>query len=124
MARILVVDDDPNIRQVLAFALRDEGYAVDEAPDGRTALERVAREHPDVIILDMKMPRMDGWEFARRYRERHDHRAAIVVLTAAQDARRRALDIGAESCIAKPFDLDMLIERVAGLVAEVEGHRR
>ncbi|HET9016769.1 MAG TPA: response regulator transcription factor [Thermomicrobiaceae bacterium] len=112
MARILVVDDDPNIRQVVRFALGDEGHQVEEASDGRAALEQADRFHPDVILLDMKMPGMDGWEFARRYRARYGRRAATVVLTAAHDAGRRARDIGADGYVAKPFDLDVLFARV------------
>lgn len=113
MTRVLVVDDEADIRQVLVYVLVDEGYEVEEASDGETALELIERRHPDIIILDMKMPAMDGWEFARRYRERHGHRAPIIVLTAAQDAARRGTDISAESYVPKPFDLDVLVEQVA-----------
>ncbi|MGH2391226.1 MAG: response regulator transcription factor [Chloroflexota bacterium] len=121
MTRVLVIDDDPSIRQVIVFALSDEGFLVDEARDGQAALESVGRRHPDIIILDMQMPGMDGWAFAKHYRERYEHQAPIIVLTAAQDAARRGADIGAESYIAKPFDLDALLERVAGLAAKLGG---
>lgn len=113
MARVLVIDDDPAIRQVIAYTLADEGYQVDAACDGQAALDLLEQRHPDVILLDMKMPGMDGWTFIRRYRERYDHRAPIVVLTAAHDAAQRRAEVGAESHVAKPFDLDVLIERVA-----------
>src|SRR4249919_1217256 len=109
MPRVLVIDDDPSIRQVVGFVLTDEGYLVDEAPDGEVALEAIGRQHPDVILLDMKMPVMDGWEFARRYRELYNHRAPIVVVTAAQDAAQRGADVGADDFLAKPFDLDALV---------------
>lgn len=117
MTRVLVVDDEPDIRQVLAYVLGDEGYEVYEASDGHTALELIDREHPDIIILDMKMPGMDGWNFVRQYRERHDHRAAIIVLTAAQDAARRGADVDADGYVSKPFDLDVLVERVAAMAS-------
>jgi DNA-binding response OmpR family regulator len=117
MAVILVIDDDPNIRQVIGFALRDEGHQVGEAPDGNAALALIEAQHPDLILLDMKMPIMDGWEFVRRYRERHGHRAPILVVTAATDAARRAAEVAAEDYLPKPFDLDALVERVAALVS-------
>ena len=105
MTRVLVIDDDSSIRQVITYALGDEGYEVDEASDGRAALESVSRRHPDVIVLDMKMPGMDGWEFARLYREHYGHKAPIIVLTAAKDAAQRAAEISAESFVSKPFEL-------------------
>ncbi|HZS90192.1 MAG TPA: response regulator transcription factor [Chloroflexota bacterium] len=120
MTRILVVDDDPHIRQMLAYALADEGYQVDEAADGRAALEMVSRRRPDVILLDMKMPGMDGWEFARLYRERHGHQIPIVVLTAAPDVARRAADIDAEGYVSKPFDLQVLLDRVSAIAGSGE----
>jgi DNA-binding response OmpR family regulator len=115
MTRVLVVDDEPNIRQVLVYVLEDEGYRVEEAQDGEAALELIRRQHPDVIILDMKMPGMDGWQFVRRYRELYDHQAPIIVLTAAQDAAKRGADVSADSYVPKPFDLDVLIERVSSI---------
>lgn len=120
MTRILVVDDDPHIRQMLAYALADEGYQVDEAADGRAALEMVSRRRPDVILLDMKMPGMDGWEFARLHRERHGHQIPIVVLTAAPDVARRAADIDAEGYVSKPFDLQVLLDRVSAIAGSGE----
>ncbi len=112
MARVLIVDDDATIRQMVAMVLDDEGYAVDQASDGEHALEVIEDESPDVILLDMKMPGMDGWEFSRRYRERYDDRAPIIVFTAARDAAKRGADIGAETVLSKPFDLDELVQTV------------
>ena len=120
MPRVLVIDDDPTIRQVIGYALGDEGHHVAEAADGHTALELIGREHPDVILLDMKMPGMDGWEFVERYRERYGRRAPIIVLTAAQDAAQRGADVNAEGFIAKPFDLGFLVERISALVTGSE----
>lgn len=116
MTRVLVVDDEVDIRYVLAYVLADEGYDVDQASDGVSALELIERRHPDIIILDMKMPGMDGWEFAKLYRERYGNRAPIIVLTAAQDAARRGTEIMADSYVPKPFDLDVLLEHVAAIV--------
>jgi CheY-like chemotaxis protein len=116
MTRVLVIDDDPSIRQMVAYALDDEGYHVAEASDGQTALELVGQQHPDLILLDMKMPGMDGWEFVKRYRARYDHQAPIVVLTAAPDAAQRGAEVNAEGHVSKPFDLDNLVERVSTLL--------
>ena len=119
MTCVLVIDDDPAIRQVVTLTLADEGYKVETAADGRAGLALIAREHPDVILVDMKMPAMDGWEFVRIYRERYDHQAPIIVFTAARDAAQRGAAVNAESYLAKPFDLDTLLERVAALVKPV-----
>lgn len=110
--RILVIDDDAGIRRLIGYVLGDEGYDVDEAPDGKSALELVSRHHPDIIILDMKMPGMDGWEFARTYRQLYGNQAPIIVLTAAQDAAERAKDVSAEGYLPKPFDIDTLLARI------------
>jgi DNA-binding response OmpR family regulator len=125
VTRVLLIEDDPAIRNLVAYALSDEGYQVDEAADGLAALEIANRRHPDIIILDMKMPRMDGWQFARLYRERYDHQTPIIVVTAAQDAANRAADINSESYLAKPFELETLVERVAEVARkypQVQGH--
>jgi DNA-binding response OmpR family regulator len=117
MIRVLVVDDDEAIRQVIVFALSDEGFQVDEARDGFTALEAVSRRDPDLILLDMRMPGMDGWEFVRHYRERHSRQAPIIVLTAAQDVAQRAAAVNAAGYLSKPFNLDTLLERVSAVAS-------
>lgn len=106
--RVLVTDDDESIRETIEMGLVDEGYEVQTASDGVAALS-VAREwHPDIILLDMKMPVMDGWAFAAAYRDIPEPRASIIVVTAAQDAARWAEEIEADGVLAKPFDLDHL----------------
>jgi DNA-binding response OmpR family regulator len=124
MARVLVVDDDPSIRQVIVYVLRDEGYQVDEAADGRAALEAIRRRPPDVILIDLMMPGMDGWDFVRHYRERYGRRAAILVLTAVQNAGRRGVEVDADAVMTKPFDVDVLLERVGELVQRGGGAAR
>jgi len=109
---ILVVDDDEVILSTLALFLADEGYVVVVAGNGQEALERAEREHPRLILLDMKMPVMDGWAFAAAYRERPGPHAPIIVMTAARDARGRAAEIAADGFLAKPFDLDRLLDLV------------
>jgi CheY-like chemotaxis protein len=76
------------------------------------ALEEAERWQPDLILLDMKMPNMDGWTFAKEYRRRPEPRAEIVVLTAARDASAWAAEIDADGVLAKPFELDALYEVV------------
>ncbi len=106
---VLVVDDDADVREMVVLMLEDAGYRVVAAEDGHEALKRVAQEMPALILLDMRMPRMNGWEFVRAFRDRHDHHAPIIVLTAAEDARQRAADARAEGYLGKPFNLDELI---------------
>jgi len=121
VAHVLVVDDDFSIRQVIRFALEDEGYTVDEAADGEAALSMIDLRHPDVILLDIRMPGIDGWGFVEHYRERHGHQAPIIVITASQDPFQRGADVHADDHLAKPFDLDVLLERVAALVDRTGG---
>jgi two-component system chemotaxis response regulator CheY len=110
--RVLVVDDDEDIRDVIEIALAGEGYEVQAAPDGAVALSLVGESRPDLILLDMRMPVMDGWEFARAYHEMPGPHAPIVVLTAAVNAGAYSEQIGAAGFLAKPFDLDQLFRRV------------
>lgn len=107
-APILVVDDDPDILDMLREALEGAGHRVLTARDGLEALERLRTAQPSLIFLDMRMPRMDGWEFARAARER-GNTAPVVVITAAGDARAWAKEISAESYIAKPFTISQLL---------------
>jgi CheY-like chemotaxis protein len=113
---ILVVDDDPAIRRFVAEALRDEGYQVAEAGDGRAALSAVDHDRPGLILLDMTMPVMDGWQFAAAYRRLPGPHAPIVCVTAAHRVAERAAQIEAEAALPKPFDLDGLLDLVARFV--------
>jgi CheY-like chemotaxis protein len=114
--RVLVVDDDASIRQFLRVALTDRGYDVVSAEHGQEALDAIQQSPPDLILLDMRMPVMDGWAFAAAYRERPEPRAPVVVLTAARDAAQYAAEIEAAAFLAKPFDLRSLLRVIAELV--------
>jgi CheY-like chemotaxis protein len=105
---ILVVDDDPSIRALVVEALIDDGYDVVEAADGAQALALIGANNPCLILLDMRMPVLDGWGFARTYRSEGGTRAPIVVMTAARDARTWANEIEADGVLPKPFDLSDL----------------
>jgi CheY-like chemotaxis protein len=111
---VLVVEDDPDLAALVQMILADAGYEVASAGDGLAALARVAERMPGVILLDMRMPIMNGWEFAREYQTRYGGGAApIVVVTAAEDARARAEEIGADGWLEKPFDIDEVLRMVA-----------
>src|SRR5919204_5081041 len=103
--QVLVVEDDEGIRELVAMALSSAGYEVMSAPDGAAALALLTTSRPAVILLDMLMPTMDGWEFARLYEQRPGPHAPIIVLTAAHDAQARAAEIKADAWLAKPFHL-------------------
>jgi CheY-like chemotaxis protein len=107
---ILIVDDDPDLLRVIELALNQTGHHLRFAEDGKEALERVQEKMPDVILLDMRMPVMSGWEFAREFRNHHGRAAPIVVMTAAEDSEIRAKEIGADAYLGKPFDLSHLHE--------------
>jgi len=117
---VLVVEDDLDLVGLMEMVLADAGYQVRTAGDGRRALERVAEGMPGLILLDMRMPVMNGWEFAREFRERHGRACPIVVVTAAENAQLRAAEIEAEGWLAKPFELDDVLRMVARFLPESE----
>jgi CheY-like chemotaxis protein len=108
---ILVVDDDPEILAMLRDFLEGEGFAIRTATNGAEALDALEDLAPALILLDMRMPVLDGWAFAARLRERQVA-YPIVVMTAAESARRWAEEIGATGYIAKPFDVDELLQTI------------
>lgn len=113
--RVLVVDDDLELASMVELLLSEFGFRAVCARNGLEALAQVSRQMPDIILLDMRMPRMDGWEFAREFRARYDHRARIVVLTAGSNPKKTAQEIGAEGYVGKPFAVNDLIDIVARL---------
>jgi DNA-binding response OmpR family regulator len=114
---VLVVEDDRDLLALLEMVLSDAGHRVRTAGEGGAALELISEEMPGVILLDMRMPGMNGWEFAREFRSRHGRACPIVVVTAAENARLRAEEIGAEDWLAKPFELDDVLAIVARLLS-------
>jgi DNA-binding response OmpR family regulator len=107
--RILVVDDDESIRQIVRLFLSDEGYQVFEAANGQAALQVVEVYPPSLILLDLRMPVMDGWEFARKYQETPGPHAPIVAFLAALNVKKEIGDLDAAAILSKPFDLDELL---------------
>lgn len=119
--RILVVDDEDNLRTMLAAALKYEGYDVSQARDGAEGLRAVRESRPDLIILDVMMPHVDGFAMCRRLRESGD-RTPIIFLTARDSASDKVegLTIGADDYLDKPFNLDELVARVEAVSRRVE----
>ena len=113
--RVLIVDDDDSIREFISMALTDDGYEVATAEEGLRALDLARSWKPTLILLDMRMAGMDGWSFARAYRDVPGGRAPILVLTAARDAAMYAAEIEADAFLAKPFELRDLLNLVARL---------
>jgi DNA-binding response OmpR family regulator len=117
--RVLIVDDEPNIVLSLQFLLSREGFEIDIARDGESALEIAARTPPDLVVLDLMLPGLDGYEVCRRLRASPATAATkIVVVTArAREAERvRGLEEGADAYVTKPFSTRELIATVHGFL--------
>ncbi|MFA1539966.1 response regulator transcription factor [Actinomadura monticuli] len=117
---MLVVDDDEVIRQLIAVNLQLEGFEVSTAVDGQDCLERVAEVRPDVITLDVMMPRLDGWVTAVKLREDPGtaHIRVVMITARAQEHDvRRGHEIGVDAYVTKPFDPNQLIQTVRKLAA-------
>jgi DNA-binding response OmpR family regulator len=120
LGRVLVVDDDEVIRQLIAVNLTLEGFEVITAVDGRDCLEKVAAVNPDVITLDVMMPRLDGWVTATQLRKNPSTATIKVVLITAraqEDDRDRGREIGVDAYLTKPFDPAEMIRVVRELAA-------
>ena len=116
--RVLVVDNEATIREMLAIILDAEGYLVDQAADGGEALRAIEKARPDVILLDIKMPGIDGYEFAQMYRDTPGKKAPIIVITAAQSAQEAAAKVDACSFLGKPFGVDQLLAHVSACLED------
>jgi DNA-binding response OmpR family regulator len=118
-ARILIVDDDQVIQQLLKVNLELEGYGVEVASDGVEALKLFEGFRPDLVLLDIMMPKLDGWEVARRLAGRSGGPVPIVLLSArAQEADvQKGNDLGVAAYVTKPFDPIELLHLVAGILA-------
>lgn len=110
--KILIVDDDKNICELLRLYLEKEGYAVTQAYDGEAAFEAFEREKPNLVLLDVMMPRMDGWEVCRKIRERGS--TPVIMLTAKGETFDKVLglELGADDYVTKPFRIRELITRI------------
>lgn len=114
MARILIVEDDADIRQLVAAVLAEDGYETEEAADGMAALDKVRNSTPDAVVLDLYMPRMDGFEFLNVCRMVPGcAKMPVLVLTASDQL---PVDKRVRACLKKPFDLNVLSKAVDSLV--------
>ncbi len=109
----MVVEDDGDLRDVEDIALTANGYRVVTARDGQAAMAQLVRERPALILLDMRMPGINGRQFMTSFRAAYGHDISVVVVTAAEDAQSRAAEVGAEDWLAKPFEIDELLDKVA-----------
>jgi DNA-binding response OmpR family regulator len=118
LPRVLIVDDEPDVLLLLRIELEAEGYETLLAADGETALRRIAEEKPDVVLLDVMMPVVDGWGVLRRLAE-HRSDTRVVVLSAKASATdiAHALELGAYEYVTKPFDPAALLATVAHILA-------
>jgi diguanylate cyclase (GGDEF)-like protein len=124
--RILVVDDDPDILQVVKINLELEGYEVETAEDGREAVDKAMAEPPQLILLDIMMPRMDGLTALRRIRSHGATGNTSVILLTARglpEDRVRGLELGADDYITKPFDIGELVARVKAVLRRTQAAR-
>jgi CheY-like chemotaxis protein len=121
-SHVLVVDDDAGVRDVIEQALTSEGYIVHAVTDGQEALAKLRHQRVDLILLDVNMPNVDGWQVLEELRAAAGRQTAVVVMTAGYEAQDRALSSGAQGFLGKPFELDDLIGTVEAHVGlPVEG---
>jgi two-component system OmpR family response regulator len=119
--RVLVIEDEPELLGVLARALREEGYAVDEAGDGEEGLFKATSWDYDAVVLDLMLPRLSGWQLLERLRQ--GKKTPVLILTARDGVhdRVRGLDTGADDYLVKPFELDELFARLRALIRRAAG---
>jgi CheY-like chemotaxis protein len=118
---VLIVDDNLDAREMYAIYLEHAGYRLAEAADGETAIETAIRDRPAVILMDATMPRMDGWEAARRLKADPLTRTIPVIMLTAHafaEHKQRAADVGADGFLAKPVLPDMLAVEIQKVLAE------
>jgi two-component system KDP operon response regulator KdpE len=122
--KILIVDDEPGLRDLVRINLEHEGFAVVQAENGSQGLEAVRSEHPDLVILDVMMPEMDGWEACQKLRE--FSQVPVLMLTARVQSQDivTGLNSGADDYLLKPFNMDELMARVRALLRRVPSPNR
>ncbi len=125
--KILVVDDDPDLRDLIGYTLRRDGYFVLEAEDGQKGLLLAEVERPDLVLLDVNLPRIDGFEVCRRLRAGSTTAAIPVVMLTVRGSEEdqvRGLDLGADDYLSKPFSPRTLLARVRALLRRASGGER
>lgn len=115
--RVLIVDDDPTIRSLLAEALSEEGFSSATAANGIDALDNIKAARPNLVLLDIQMPKMDGPTFLQALAKTHI-KVPVIVMSAAVSPRTAARELHADGYLAKPFDLDQVLEQVEDVFAQ------
>ena len=121
---VLVVDDDPNIRAMIVAALKREGDCFAEAPNGKEALDAMRREHPDVIVLDLMLPMVSGWDVLKeRSRDPELQQIPVIVVSASREPEiASAMDKGICAFLPKPFDINALAALVRSCLPPNDHH--
>ncbi|MDD4179861.1 MAG: response regulator [Candidatus Margulisbacteria bacterium] len=117
--RILVVDDEPDVASLLTLMLKSQGYEVIAAGDGQEALEKARSENPDLILLDVMLPRLDGYKVARmlKFDENYSHIPIIMLTAKIQDRdKQTGLEMGANDYVTKPFDTAQLLAKIKDIL--------
>ena len=117
---ILVVDDEPNLVDLIRMTLEREGYQVTEAENGYKALERLREEMPDLVLLDVMMPEMDGMETLKEIRSASSVPVIMLTVRATEQDKVRGLELGADDYIAKPFSHRELVQRIKAVLRRAE----
>lgn len=121
MKRILVIEDDPDIGDMLGINLRDEGFAVEIATDGTAGLEQIKKQAYDLLILDIMLPGLDGLEICREVRHQAHYQPIIIISAKSTETQRiLGLELGADDYLAKPFSIPELIARIRALLRRAE----
>ena len=120
MATILIIDDDPDFDEFLTIMLGLEGFSVTSAYDGKTGIVAAKNQHPDLILLDIMMPDVDGYEVCRKLTQTMSERPPIIFVTArtSESDRKRALEAGASDYVTKPFEFAELLARIKAQLEE------
>lgn len=121
MAKILIAEDDPDIRELVAFTLRFAGHEVVAASNGEEAVQLAARELPDLILMDVRMPRMTGYDACRAIKANSELKDIPIVFLSAKGQEseiQTGLEAGAEEYLLKPFALDQLMDRVRAILSK------
>lgn len=122
--RILIADDEPNIVLALEFLMKKEGYEVETASDGEQALLAIGRTHPDLVLLDIMMPNLDGYEVCQRMRSDPSLRDIVVIMLTAKGReveREKGLALGADVYITKPFSTREVVQKVREVLGSHPG---
>lgn len=122
--RILIVEDEPRLLRTLTKALREEGYAVDTSEAGDDGLYKAESYNYDAIVLDVMLPRLDGWEVLERLRKQKQTPVLMLTARDAHKDRVRGLDCGADDYLVKPFDLSELLARLRALIRRAAGQAK